>query len=160
MGHPGDAEPVDASYGRPMTLARTAPIDQANADALAEEFHRCFSEFTARADLFADGAFYDLLPPLWRFQFEGPGAAFCEQLRSIADGPVEIEIVRTLPTPSGFVTEHVETQHTTGGDMVARRIHVCEVRDGRIAGVTTYCNGGWDDELRARHAVEAPMIRA
>lgn len=26
--------------------------------------------------------------------------------------------------------------------------------------VTTYCNGGWDDELRARHAAEAPMILA
>ena len=34
-----------------------------------------------------------------------------------------------------------------------------EVTDGRISAVTTYCNGGWDDELRARHAAEAPMIR-
>jgi ketosteroid isomerase-like protein len=74
-------------------------------------------------------------------------------------GPVEIEVVRTLPTSSGFVTEHVETQHTPDGDVVARRLHVCEVRDGQICAVTTYCNGGWDDELRARHAAEAPMIR-
>ena len=39
-----------------------------------------------------------------------------------------------------------------GGDVVARRLHVCEVRDGQICAVTTYCNGGWNDELRARHA--------
>ena len=42
---------------------------------------------------------------------------------------------------------------------VARRIFLCEVRDGRIAEVTCYCNGGWDDDLRARHAAEAPMLR-
>jgi ketosteroid isomerase-like protein len=43
--------------------------------------------------------------------------------------------------------------------VVARRMHVCEVRDGRIAAVTTYCNGGWGEALRARHAAEAPMLR-
>lgn len=138
---------------------QTAAVHMATAEALAAEFHRCFSEFTTRDDLFAPDTFFDLLPPLWRFQIEGPGSAFCEQLRSIAEGPVEIEIVRTLSTSTGFVTEHVETQHTPDGDVVARRLHVCEVRDGQICAVTTYCNGGWDDELRTRHAAEAPMIR-
>jgi ketosteroid isomerase-like protein len=36
---------------------------------------------------------------------------------------------------------------------------LCEVRDGRITEVLGYCNGGWDAALRARHAVEAPMLR-
>jgi hypothetical protein len=138
---------------------QAASLEPATAQALATEFHRCFSDFAARHDLFASDAFYDLLPPLWRFQMEGPGETFCEQLRSIAGGPVEIEVVRTLATSSGFVTEHVETQHTPDGDMVARRLHLCEVRDGQICAVTTYCNGGWDDALRTRHAAEAPMIR-
>jgi ketosteroid isomerase-like protein len=140
-------------------LATVAAVPDAATAALAAEFHRCFSDFTARDDLFADDTFYDLLPPYWRFQFEAPGQAFCEQLRSIAEGPVDIDIIRTIPTGTGFVTEHVETQHTPAGDVVARRIHVCEVRDGRIAAVTTYCNGGWDEALRARHAAEAPMLR-
>ena len=138
----------------------TATLDQTTAEKFAAEFHRCFSDYEVRDDLFAPDAFFDLLPPLWRFQFEGPGSTFCAQLRSIAEGPTEVEVVRTLPTSSGFVTEHVETQHTPAGDMVARRIHLCEVRDGRISAVTTYCNGGWDAALRARHAAEAPMIRA
>ncbi len=142
-------------------MATQAPtLDHATAEELSAEFHRCFSDFEARDDLFVPDAFYDLLPPLWRFQLQGPGEAFCAQLRSIAAGPVDVEVVRTLPTSSGFVTEHIETQHTPDGDRVARRLHLCEVRDGRIAAVTTYCNGGWDDELRARHAAEAPMIRA
>jgi hypothetical protein len=51
--------------------------------------------------------------------------------------------------------EHEETAH---GE-VARRLWLCEVRDGRITEVVGYCNGGWDGELRARHAVEAPMLR-
>jgi len=172
MGQPSDVGRPTESYGErsesatrepmedPTVPTQTAPLDQATADALAAEFHRCFSDFEARDDLFAPDTFYDLLPPLWRFQVEGPGQAFCAQLRSIAEGTVEIEVVRTLPTSSGFLTEHVETQHTPGGDVVARRLHVCEVRDGQICAVTTYCNGGWDDELRARHAAEAPMIRA
>ena len=143
-----------------MTVhAPTVALSQATADRLAAGFHRCFSDFQAGDGLFADDAFFDLLPPLWRFQIQGPGRAFTAQLRSIAHGPVEVAIVRTVPTATGFVTEHVETQHTPSGVVTARRIHLCEVHDGRITAVTTYCNGGWDEGLRARHAAEAPMIR-
>jgi hypothetical protein len=142
------------------TTAPTTILDRTTADRLSAAFHRCYAEFEADEDLFAPDTFFDLLPPMWRFQFEGPGDAFTNQLRSIAEGPVEIEIVRTVPTATGFVTEHVETQHTPDGTMVARRIHLCEVRDGRIGAVTTYCNGGWDDEQRARHRAEAPMVRS
>ena len=34
-----------------------------------------------------------------------------------------------------------------------------QMRDGLIVEAVGYCNGGWDDALRARHAVEAPMLR-
>jgi ketosteroid isomerase-like protein len=140
-------------------LATGTGLPDRTAAELAAEFHRCFRDFTARDDLFEDDTFYDRLPPYWRFQFEGSGQAFCEQLRSIAEGPVDIDVVRTIPTATGFVTEHIETQHAPAGDVVARRLHVCEVRDGRISAVTTYCNGGWDEALRTRHAAEAPMLR-
>ena len=138
---------------------QSATLDQVTAEQLSAEFNRCFSDFEARADLFASDAFFDLLPPMWRFQFQGPGEAFTGQLRSIAEGPVDIVVVRTIPTVTGFVTEHVETQHTPEGDIVARRIHLCEVSGTQISAVTTYCNGGWDEDLRARHEAEAPLIR-
>jgi hypothetical protein len=141
------------------TETPTTTLDQSTVDRLSAAFHRCFSHYEADDDLFAPDTFFDLLPPMWRFQLEGSGDAFTTQLRAIAEGPVEIEIVRTIPTATGFVTEHVETQHTPSGVLVARRIHLCEVRDGAIGAVTTYCNGGWDEELRARHAADAPMIR-
>lgn len=137
----------------------TATLDQVAVDRLSAGFHRCFSDFEAEDGLFASDAFFDLLPPMWRFQLQGSGKTFTTQLRAIAQGPVEVEVVRTIPTTTGFVTEHVETQYTPNGVMTARRIHLCEVKDGCIAAVTTYCNGGWTVEQRARHAAEAPMIR-
>jgi len=139
--------------------ATVTTIDARLADRLSEEFHLCFVGFDARPDLFARDALFDLLPPFWRFQFIGAGEAFTGQLRSIAQGPAEVEVVRTLPTTTGFVTEHVESQHTANGLVTARRLHLCEVRDERICAVTTYCNGGWDEQLRVRHAAEAPMVR-
>lgn len=159
MGRPGDVGSRMDSYCHLMTDQALTTLDQETADRLSVGFNRCFSDFEANDDLFAPDAFFDLLPPMWRFQWEGSGETFATQLHSIAAGPVTIQVVRTIPTSTGFVTEHVETQRTPDGVMTARRIHLCEVRDGRISAVTTYCNGGWNEELRARHAAEAPMIR-
>ncbi len=36
---------------------------------------------------------------------------------------------------------------------------LCEVRDGQITEAVVYCNGGWDADVRARQAAEAPMLR-
>lgn len=130
-----------------------------SVDDLSQRFHRCFESLEPDDDLFTDDAFFDLLPPLWRFQLQG-GEAFTDQLRSIAVGPSEVDIIRTVPTATGFVTEHVERQRVDGDVVFARRLWLCEVRGGRIAEVIGYCNGGWDRALRERQAAEAPMLRA
>ena len=40
---------------------------------------------------------------------------------------------------------------------MARRLWLCEVRDGRITEVVGYCNGGWDARAaRPAHAVRGP----
>lgn len=137
----------------------TATTGSMTVEHLAAAFHRCYSHFDPGVGVFADDCLFDLLPPYWRFQLRGDGEALASQLRSIAGGRVEIDVVRTVATAGGFATEHVETQHTPDGVMTARRLHLCDVHDGRITRVTTYCNGGWDGELRARHAAEAPMIQ-
>ncbi len=126
---------------------------------LSERFNRCFESFDAGDDLFADDTLFDLLPPLWRFQLQGGGTVFTDQLRSIAEGRPTLKVIRTLVTDSGFATEHEEHQDLGDDEIVARRMCMCEVRDGRIVDVTVYCNGGWDAALRARHAKEAPMLR-
>lgn len=157
MGDAGDASTKAASYAH--TMATATSTDRATVERLAAAFHRCFSHFDPGDGVFADDCLFDLLPPFWRFQLQGDGEAFTAQLRAVAEGPVDIDVVRTVPTETGFVTEHIESQHTPSGTVTARRLHVCEVIDGRITAVTTYCNGGWDASLRARHAAEAPMLR-
>lgn len=125
---------------------------------LATAFNRCFETLDAGDGLFTDDAFFDLLPPLWRFQLQGPDA-FAAQLRAITEGEVTARVLRVVPTATGFVLENEQTERRGTTVEVARRLWLCEVRDGRITDVVGYCNGGWDDELRARHAAEAPMLR-
>jgi hypothetical protein len=130
------------------------PPGAATVRRLATALNDCFETFDAAPDTFTPDAFFDLFPPFWRFQLRGPDA-FLAQLRAIADGPCSARALRVVPTASGFVLEHEETQ----GDATARRLLLCEVRDDRIAEVVVYCNGEWDPALRARHAAEAPMLR-
>lgn len=131
-------------------------LDVDSTIRIATAFHRCLEALDAPEELFTPDAFFDLFPPFWRFQVAGP-AAFGAQLRASADGPVTSRLLRILPTREGFVLEQEETQAMRSE--TARRIWLCRVVGDRIADVTCYCNGGWDDDLRARHAAEAPMLR-
>ena len=109
--------------------------------------------------LFTDDALFDLYPPFWRFQLKGP-KAFEAQLRVVAgDADVNARVLRVVPTPTGFVLEHEEEAWHDGEREVCPKLWLCEVRDGRIVDVTCYCNGGWDEELRARHATETTLLR-
>jgi hypothetical protein len=141
-----------------MPIQQTdAPLDHRSAEHLSTAFNRCFETLDAGDDLFAPDAFFDFLPPFWRFQLQGPDA-FAAQLRAIAEGVTTARVLRVVPTSEGFVMEHEATQRGDRNE-VARRLWLCGVRGGRITDVVGYCNGGWDDELRARHAAEAPMLR-
>jgi len=137
--------------------ATPTPLAPATVERLSIAVNRCFETLDAEEDVFTEDVFADLLPPFWRFQLQGR-AAFEAQLRAICEGEPSSRILRVVPTATGFVLEHEETQRGERTE-VARRLWLCEVRDGRIAELTCYCNGGWDDELRARHAAEAPMLR-
>ena len=134
-----------------------ASPDTGHAERLAVDLNHCFETLEAPAELFTEDAFFDLLPPFWRFQIEGSDA-FVEQLREITHGSVTSRVIRVIATSEGFVLEQEETQTGPPAE-VARRVWICRVAGDRIAEVTCYCNGGWDDELRARHAAEAPMLR-
>ncbi len=143
---------------RAMTdqLSPTIP-ELSTVERLSAAFNRCFETFEADPDAFAEDAFFELYPPQWRFQLQGRDN-FAAQLRKIADGVASARALRVVPTATGFVLEHEEVQRGAKV-IVARRLWLCEVRDGRITEAVGYCNGGWDDELRARHAAEAPMLR-
>lgn len=141
-----------------VTTHEDTTIDPATATRLSRRFAEALETLVLGEDVVAPDAFFDLNMPVWRFQLEGP-AAMEAQLRNISQGPSRVDIVRTVPTATGFVQEHEEHTDVDGQDLSARRLVLCEVRDGRISEVVVYCTGEWDDELRARHAVEAPMLR-
>ena len=136
----------------------TSQMNAEVAERLSQQFAEVFQTLDAGEQLFSPEAFFDLNMPVWRFQIQGP-RAFESQLKQIVEGKVRIDILRTVATASGFVTEHEEHQDVHGQDMTARRLWLCEVRNGQITEATVYCSGEWDEELRTRHAAEAPMIR-
>jgi hypothetical protein len=136
-----------------MTATITTDIDR-----LSARFAGVFADPDTAVEVFSADAFFDLNMPVWRFQLEG-AAAFGAQVRVINQGPVRIDVLRTVATGSGFVTEHEEHQLVDGEDLTARRMWLCEVGDGRITDAIGYCSGEWDEALRTRHAAEAPMLR-
>jgi ketosteroid isomerase-like protein len=143
-----------------MTTATqpTTVLDRAEAERLARALCDCYETLDAPDDLFARDVFLDSFPPQWRFQLQGR-TALLAQLRAVSEGAtVTARLIRVVPTTTGFVMEH-EQAHAGEVVETARHLDLCEVRDGRIAEIVSYCNGGWDDELRARHAAEAPMLR-
>lgn len=136
-----------------------AVLDRTEAERLAQALCDCYEKLDAPDDLFAPDVFLDSFPPQWRFQLQGRGALLA-QLRAVSEGAmITARLLRVVPTATGFVMEHEETY---AGDEteVARHLDLCEVRDGRIVEIVSYCNGGWDEALRSRQAAEAPMLRA
>jgi hypothetical protein len=132
--------------------------DTATVERLAVAFNHSFETCEDPDGVLSTNVFFDLYTPFWHFQQEGRDA-IQEQLRAISQGcEVTSRILRVVPTADGFLMEHEETQRGERTE-VARKLWHCVVRHGQIVEATCYCNGGWDDELRARHAAEAPMLR-
>jgi hypothetical protein len=139
-------------------LHEVAKESGVEVERLSKRFAETFERLEAELDVFAPDAFFDLNMPVWRFQLIGADA-FSAQLRHINQGPIRIDVLRTVTTDAGFATEHEEHQDVDGEDLTARRRWLCSVYDGRSSEAIGYCSGEWDAELRARHALEAPMVR-
>lgn len=133
-------------------------MDVSALKRLSQRFANVFANPDSAEDVLSADVFLDLNMPVWRFQLQG-AEAFATQLKQINEGDVRIDVLRTVPTASGFVTEHEEHQNVRGQDLTARRLWLCEVRHGRVVEAVGYCSGEWDEALRAKHAAEAPMIR-
>ena len=86
---------------------------------LSRRFANVFENPDTAVDALAADVFFDLNMPVWRMQLEG-AAAFAAQLRHINNGDVRIDVLRTVPTDEGFVTEHEEHQSVNGRDLTAR----------------------------------------
>jgi len=132
-------------------------VDSDWVETLNERLAEVFRTNIA-GDVFTEDVFFDLNMPVWRFQMQGVDA-FESWRRGLAPAGSGVNVLRTVPTLSGFVTEFEEFEEQEGQLLTSRKMILCEVREGRIAQVVAYCSGEWDEALRARHAIEAPMIR-
>jgi ketosteroid isomerase-like protein len=140
-----------------VSAIESTPLHDAIAQELSERLADVFR--TAEiGDVLTEDVFFDGHPPLWRFQLQGRDT-FATWLKGYTPHGADTTVVRTIPTVTGFVTELVGSHREDSEEMTDRKIVLCEVRDGRIAELTVYCSGDWNEELRARHAVEAPLIR-
>ena len=131
------------------------------SDAETQELSERLADVFRTADVgevFTEDLFLDGHPPFWRFQLEGRDA-FADWLRGYSPDGADVTVVRTVPTVVGFVTEMVGEHLEDGAVMTDRKILLCEVRDRRIAELTIFCSGDWDDELRTRHAAETTLLR-
>ena len=110
-------------------------------------------------DVFTDDLFLDGHPPFWRFQIQGR-REFAAWLAGYVAHRPEVTVARTTATEEGFLTEHLSAEHDPDrGEVTARKVLICVVRDGRVAEMTVYCSGDWDSDLRSRHAAESPIFR-
>jgi hypothetical protein len=132
-------------------------VDSDSVEALNERLAEVFRTGDP-GDVFTADVFFDLNMPVWRFQMQGVDD-FQAWRRELAPEGSGVNILRTVPTLSGFVTEYLEFEVQEGELQTSRKMFLCEVKEGRISELVGYCTGGWDEDLRARHAVEAPMIR-
>lgn len=134
------------------------PPESTTIERLATAFNRSFETCEDPDGVLSPDVFFDLYPPFWRFQLQGRDAVQA-QMRQISEGSeVSSRILRVVATAEGFLLEHEEIQRGEHTE-IARKMWHCVVRGGQIVEATCYCNGGWDDELRARHSAEAPMLR-
>lgn len=140
-----------------MTAIETTVLPDAEAQALSERLADVFRTSDA-ADVLTEDVFLDGHPPLWRFQLQGRDV-FNEWLQGYAPDGSHVDVVRTIPTSTGFVTEFTGEHLEDGNEITDRKILLCTVRDGQISEMTVYCSGDWDADLRARHAAEATLLR-
>ena len=87
-------------------------VDSDSVEALNERLAEVFRTMTA-GDVFTADVFFDLNMPVWRFQMQGVDA-FESWRRDLAPEGSGVNILRTVPTVSGFVTEYVEFEEQEG----------------------------------------------
>ena len=107
--------------------------------------------------LLADDLLADLNVPGWRFQTKGADDFVAWQHDEMPDG-CRMEVGRFEQTTHGWLMETVQWLSTRSGELMFRNVSFVRVADGGpIEELVLYCTGPWDEALRARQAVEAPM---
>ena len=108
--------------------------------------------------LFAADAFADLSLPQWWIQ-----AATAEEVVAIRAQshpfPGQVRVERVEQTDHGFIVEFEERWVNEGQRWYCREMIRADVVDGRIAELSIYCTGDWDEARQREHAAAGQLLR-
>jgi hypothetical protein len=132
---------------------------QRDANAVVADLIRFLETGAASDRLFAADVFADLSLPHWRVQ-SGTAA---EVIAIRAEGhpcPGQVRVERVEQTGHGFTIEFEERWEDGGQRWYCREMIRADVTDGRIAEMSIYCTGDWDEAKQREHAQAVRLIRA
>lgn len=127
-------------------------------ERLANGVANAYATYQGADEVFATDVLFDINVPGWRFQVEGAGA-FLSWLGEHSKDGYGINVLRSVPTASGFALE-IEGEYAPEGEVLFfRNLLLCEVRGARVTEVVFFCTGDWDEHSRAHWIEQAPMVR-
>jgi hypothetical protein len=133
-------------------------VELSVVDRIAEAF--VAGDVDALLALYRPDALVDVVVPQWRFQLQGH-----EGMReALLEGEFlpgrRVTVSHRTATEDGLLLEVESWAPMHGEEHMWRALHQFRVADGLVVEHIAYCSGFWDAETIARHAVEAPMVRA
>lgn len=133
--------------------------DQRDVNAVVADLIRFLETGIVPERLFAADAFADLSLPHWRVQ----AATAAEVVAIRAEGhpcPGQVRVERVERTGHGFTIEFEERWVDGGQRWYCREMIRADVSEGRIAEMSIYCTGDWDEAKQREHAQAVRLIRA
>ena len=143
-----------------MTTSTTVQArDAAEVRRLSEGLVAFLESNTAPDGLFHSDVFCDLSLPQWRLQTDS--AADIARLRRESHPDLgQVARWRSDPLPDGFVFEFEERWIDARGEhWYAREMIRATVANGRIAEMSIYCTGDWDQARVDEHARAVRLLR-
>jgi hypothetical protein len=137
----------------PTTRAVPAVVQQSVGRLVA------FLETGGSEGLFAPDLFADLTLPQWRIQVQGAEQMIAAKTR-LHPPAGRTRVEKVLVADRGYVLKVEERWEDAGGRWYCREAFLCDLDDeGRIAELSVYCTGDWDEAAVIRHAEAVTLLR-
>jgi len=134
-------------------------LDPRQVQRLSEGLVAFLETNTLPEGLFASDIFCDLSLPTWRLQTAG-AAAIVKLRRDSHPALGQVSQWRSDALVDGFVFEFEERWTDAGGQRwYSREMIRARVADDRIAEMSIYCTGDWDQAQQESHAAEVTLVR-
>lgn len=118
-----------------------------------------FLENGATEGLFTPDVFADITLPHWRVQVQGAEELVAAKV-DLHPPTGRTRVEKVLPTERGYALKVEERWEDGAGQWYCREAFLCDLDDeGRIAEISVYCTGDWDEAAVERHAEAVTLLR-